>query len=406
MLIKRENYLSSIRRQYDVDLIKVITGVRRSGKSVILGQIKEEILERGIDANHVIEINFEDVAFENIRTFQKLNSYILKQIKDKEKYYIFLDEIQHVRQFEKVLASLKATQNVSIFVTGSNSKLLSGKLASLLVGRCVEFRILPFTYLEMLEYQKENHLQPPEDSLSDYLTYGGMPMRFAYTDESDILKYLTDIYNGIVDKDICTEKSKVNREKFLIVAQYVLGNVGKRFSASAVADYFAEANQAELPRSMVYRYIELLEKACLISRVKRYDVAGKRTMKAIEKHYTVDPGFKTISVPAVTGGMSEQLENAVYNELIARGYTVYVGKTYRGEIDFVVIKGRKKCFIQVTYLLSSSEVIEREFGAYKSVKDAAPKYVMSLDRFDMSRDGIGHINVERWLKGEIELYLS
>jgi len=406
MQIKREKYLKAIRRQYDVDLIKVLTGVRRAGKSVLLGQIRDEILEGGVSEDHVIEVNFEDVAFEKIRNYQKLNQYVLKKIKDDGKYYIFLDEIQHVRQYEKVLASLKAAQNVSIFVTGSNSKLLSGKLSSSLVGRCVEFRILPFTFSEMLEYYELNQMELPEDPFSDYLTYGGMPMRFAYTDRNDIVDYLRDIYNGIVNHDICTPQSKINREKFLLVAQYVLGNIGKRFSASDVAEYFEEVNDTELPRSMVYRYLDLMEKACLISRVKRYDVAGKRTLKAIEKQYAVDSGFKTIAVPAVTGGMSAQLENVVYNELCSRGYQVYIGKTYKGEIDFVVIHGRKKCFVQVAYLLTDDDVIEREFGAYDSVKDAAPKYVMTLDRYDFSRDGIMHVNVEKWLRGEFELYFS
>jgi len=406
MLIQRERYLSVIRRHYDTDLIKVLTGVRRAGKSVLLAQIRDEILRRGVSRDHVIEVNFEDLTFEKIRTSQKLNKFLLGQIRDGEKYYIFLDEIQHVRQFEKVLASLRVTKNVSVFVSGSNSKLLSGHMASLLVGRCVEFRILPFSFDEMLQYYELNQLPLPEDPLSDYLTYGGMPIRFTYTDEADILDYISGIFNGIVDKDICGPRSKINREKFLYVAQYVLGNVGKKFSAASVAEYFSRVNRAELPRSMVYRYINLMEKACLISRVKRYDVAGKRTMTVVEKHYTVDPGFKTISVPAVTGGLSEQLENIVYNELITRGYKVYVGKTYRGEIDFVVVRGRKKCFIQVAYLLSGPEVIEREFGAFRSVKDASPKYVMSLDRFDLSRDGIIHVNVEKWLKGETELFLS
>ncbi|MBR4768426.1 MAG: ATP-binding protein [Lachnospiraceae bacterium] len=404
--IKREKYLQLIRRQYDIDLIKVITGVRRAGKSVLLSQIKDEIRDRGVKEDHIIEINFEDLSFEKIRSSVKLNDYIQKQIKDSDRYYLFLDEIQHVRQYEVVLASLRATKNVSIFVTGSNSKLLSGRLASKLVGRCVEFRILPFSYSEMLEFYRTNHLTLPEDPLADYLVYGGMPLRFSYSEKEDILDYLKGIYTGIIDKDICVPNSRINKEKFNIVANYVLGNVGKRFSASNVSEYFEKSNASDLPRSMIYRYIEKLEQACILTRVNRYDVSGKRMMKAVEKHYCVDPGFRTVSVPGVTAALSENLENVVYNELIARGYTVYIGKTYRGEIDFIAVKGQQKCFIQVCYLLSSPEVIEREFGAFSSVKDASPKYVMSLDRFDMSRNGITHLNLEKWLKGEIQLSLS
>lgn len=406
MYIKRENYLSKIRRQYDLDLIKVLTGVRRSGKSVILSQIRDEILQRGVPADHVIEINFEDERFDKVKTHQKLNAYVLARIKDKEKYYLFLDEIQHVREFEKALSSLKATENVSIFVTGSNSKLLSGRLASQLVGRCVEFRILPFTYAEMLEYLSASGMPFPEDPLADYLLYGGMPMRFLFSDEGDIERYLKSVYEGIVEKDICPPQAKINKDKFRIVASYVLANAGKRFSASSVSEYFERANASELPRSMIYRYIDRLEKACLITRVERYDISSKRTMKAVEKHYCVDPGFKTVAVPGVSQDLSHSLENVVYNELIARDFNVYIGKTYKGEIDFVAVKGRKKCFIQVAYLLDSKETEEREFGAFASVKDASPKYVMSLDRFDRSHDGITHINIEKWLKGEIDLHLA
>ena len=407
MEIIRERYLSEIRRFYDSNLIKVLTGVRRCGKSIILKQIENELISENLASyDHIISINFEDMKYDKLKTYSKLNAYILKQIKDSGKYYIFLDEIQHVRQFEKVLSSLKATQNVSIFVTGSNSKLLSGRLATLLVGRCKEFKIMPFTYSEYLEYYRTNGMELPANPLNDYLKYGGMPQRLEYNNDKDVTEYLQSIYDGIVNKDICNSKSRINRETFNIIAKYVISNATKEFSAQSVGDYYNKYNDADLDRKVVYRYLEKLEEACLISRVHRYDVASKRTLKSIEKQYAVDSGFILACSSTNNVILSHLLENVVYNELIFKGFEVKTGKTYKGEIDFVAMKDSKKCFIQVAYLLSDETVISREFDAFKSIKDPSPKYVISLDSFDMSREGITHLNLEDFLLDRKDLFLS
>ena len=407
MLIKRTQYLENIRRFYESNLIKVVTGIRRCGKSVLLSQIKDELVsECGISKDHIISINFEDVKFSKIKGYVKLNDYILKQITDDNKYYIFLDEIQHVNQFEKTLASLKATQNVSIFVTGSNSKLLSGRLASLLVGRCKEFKIMPFTYNEFLNYYKENGLMLPEKPLQNYIRFGGMPQRMDYESEEDIKEYLKSIYYGIIDKDICNTKAKINKETFITLSKYIISNVTKEFSVTSIVDYYNQNNSDKIYNENVYRYLEKLEKACLISRVKRYDVATKRTLKHVEKQFVVDNGFMLACNDSNKIFIAHALENLVYNELLYRGYDVKIGKTYKGEIDFVAMKDGKKCFIQVAYLLSSDDVIEREFGAYDSVRDPSPKYVFSLDEYDMSKDGIIHFNIEEWLLNKVDVTLS
>ena len=407
MLIKRTQYLENIRRFYESNLIKVLTGIRRCGKSVLLSQIKDELVsECGISKDHIISINFEDVKFSKIKGYVKLNDYILKQITDDNKYYIFLDEIQHVNQFEKTLASLKATQNVSIFVTGSNSKLLSGRLASLLVGRCKEFKIMPFTYNEFLNYYKENGLMLPEKPLQNYIRFGGMPQRMDYESEEDIKEYLKSIYYGIIDKDICNTKAKINKETFITLSKYIISNVTKEFSVTSIVDYYNQNNSGKIYNENVYRYLEKLEKACLISRVKRYDVATKRTLKHVEKQFVVDNGFMLACNDSNKIFIAHALENLVYNELLYRGYDVKIGKTYKGEIDFVAMKDGKKCFIQVAYLLSSDDVIEREFGAYDSVRDPSPKYVLSLDEYDMSKDGIIHFNIEEWLLNKVDVTLS
>ena len=406
MFIKRTKYLDLIRRFYDSSLIKVLTGIRRCGKSVLLSQIKEEIKETyNIDEDHIISINFEDVSFTNLRNYIKLNNFIIKKIKGKNKYYIFLDEIQNVRNFEKTLASLKATQNVSIFVTGSNSKLLSGRLSSLLVGRCKEFKILPFSYTEFLQYYKENNLPLPLQPLNNYIRLGGMPQRFDYDNEDDIKNYLISLFNGIIDKDICNSRSNINKENFTTLAKYIISNATKEFSATSISDYFNKINSGNITRENIYRYLEKLEQACLISRVKRFDIASKRTLRLIEKHFVIDNGFFLACSQSNNILISHALENLIYNELIYRGYEIKIGKTYKGEIDFVVTKNNTKCFIQVAYLLSDESIIKREFSAFSSIKDSAPKYVFSLDQFDMSQDGIKHINIEDFLLNKVDIVL-
>ncbi|HPY98085.1 MAG TPA: ATP-binding protein [Clostridia bacterium] len=407
MYIKRERYLAKIRPFYGVDLIKVITGVRRCGKSVLLEQIEEEFVADGFCKDHIIRINFEDFNFEKIRTADKLNKYVQKHIRDTNKHLIFLDEIQHVSGFEKVLASFRATLNCDIFITGSNSKLLSGKMATLLVGRCVEFKIMPFSFAESFEYitAKGKNISPDEFMI-EYINWGGFPLRFSFSKEGEIKRYLEQTYKGILDKDIITEKSRINRQNFERVANYVMANAGKEFSATNVQKFFEKQNGEILDKKTIYRYLDKMDKACLIDRVKRFNIVGKQSMSYIEKQYAVDTGFRMINTNLVNFEDTFFLENIIYNELISRDYEVFTGKTYKGEIDFVAISGRKKCFIQTAYYLSSKETIDREFGAFKPISDAAPKYVFSLDRFDYSRDGIAHLNIVDFLLGKTDIVLS
>ena len=308
-----------------------------------------------------------------------------------------------------MLASFRATLNCSIFVTGSNSKLLSGELASLLVGRTVEFKIMPFSYLESIQLYKENNKEIPEDFNYDYIKWGGLPQRFEFSEEKDIKNYIESVFNGIVEKDIYKRDSELEKYKFNTVSAYILSNAGKEFSAANISNFYNnqnENNKKSIEKKTVYNYIEKLEKAYLISRVKRFNIVGKEVLKTIEKHYAIDMAFRTINTNLVNFEDTFFLENIIYNELILRGYSVYTGKTYKGEIDFVAIDGKKKCFIQVSYLMPNEETIRREFEAFKPIKDASPKYVLSLDKIDLSYDGISHINIEDFLLHKKDLVLS
>ena len=285
--------------------------------------------------------------------------------------------------------------------------MLSGKMATLLVGRCVEFRIMPFSFAESYEYATAiGRNISPDEFMIDYINWGGFPLRFSFTKESDIKRYLEQTYEGILDKDIITDRSKVNRQNFERVATYIMANAGKDFSSKNIENYFIHQNADTLDKKTIYRYLDKMEKACLIDRVKRFNIVGKQAMSYIEKQYAVDTGFRMINTNLVNFEDTFFLENIIYNELKARDYEVFTGKTYKGEIDFVAINGRKKCFIQVAYYLAGKETIEREFGAFKPISDASPKYVFSLDRFDYSRDGIAHINIVDFLLGKKDINLS
>lgn len=405
MRLKREMYLEQIRPYYDSDIIKVITGVRRCGKSMLLDEIKDELLGQGIASDKIIYLNLEDMDYEYIVNASDLNKEIKSRISDNGKYYIFLDEVQHVKDFEKALASFRATLEVSLFVTGSNSTLLSGELVTLLTGRTVEFEILPFSFYEMKQYYELNNLYWSEDLFMNYLKWGGFPLRFDYKDDEAIHRYLSNLYKSIVSRDIIGKSKSKDKSSFMDISLYILANAGKEFSVDNIVKAYKK-NGKEISKRTVYNYLERMKKAYLIHGVGRYNITGKSALNNREKQYAVDMGFRTINTNTINYEDTFFLENIIYNELLTRGYTVFAGKTFKGEIDFVAIKGGKKCFIQVTYLLASEETIKREFGAYGSITDASPKYVMSLDKIDLSHDGIVHLNIIDFLLRRKDLMLT
>lgn len=392
MLI-RENYLSRIRGFYDSDLIKILVGIRRCGKSVILNQIIEELKsKKKIDNEHIIFINFEFIEYEDLLDYKELNKYIKDKIKDDKIYYLFLDEIQNVDKFEKVINSLRASiKNVSIFITGSNSKLLSDELSTVLSGRYVIFNINPLSYKEFILLTGKDGYDM--NSFWNYARWGGLPNRCEFSNEIDIKNYLHSVYDSIILRDVVKRLNLKDVTLFDMILQYLIDTVGREFSADNIIK-FLESEYKKVSKETLYVYIEALCKALILKKVYRYDISGKTVLKTLNKYYATDLGIAQIKNNNPEFKSYIVLENIVYNELINRNYDVYIGKTKNGEVDFLAKKDGETKYIQVTYEMDGrEETIEREFGAYKSIDDSYPKYVISLDKVDLSRNGITHLNL-------------
>ena len=407
MQLIREDYLKLLRPYYDVDLIKVITGIRRSGKSVLMETVKDELLSKGVSGSHIISINLEDLDYSFITSIKDMHDEIKSRIVDDQKYYIFLDEIQHLEKFEKLLASLKAKFNCSIFVTGSDSTMLSGELATLLTGRTVEFEVFPFSFKESVDYLELNKIPcNPDDFIKDYIKWGGFPLRFSFREENSIKRFLDNLYSNIVNRDIVKKSSKIDRKAFKDITLYIMSNAGKEFSAENIAAYYSAKSKSSVSARTIYTYLDKLHKSYILHSCKKFNIAGKTALEKADKFYATDTGLRTLNTNTIHYEDTFFLENIIYNELLIQGFTVFTGKTFKGEIDFVAVKEQKKCFIQVAYLLSSEETIKREFGAFEKITDASPKYVLSLDRIDLSHDGIEHLNIVDFLLHKVQLHLS
>lgn len=398
MLI-REKYLSKIREFYDSDLIKIITGIRRCGKSVLLKQIMNELKDNGIKEDHIIYINFEDVEYSFIGDYLDLNKYIKDKITDNQKYYLLFDEIQMVDKWEKVINSFKATLNVSIFVTGSNSKLLSSELATLLSGRYVSFKVQPFAFSEVVRLKGLKDKRNIEDAFNDYLLWGGLPQRFEFKTNDGMKTYLADVFDAIVLKDIVKRHNIKNVTLFQRVMEYLITNPSQAFSPSKM---LGEFERAKIPVSTktVYECLDYAEETLLMNKVHAYDIRGKRILSRNDKYYLTDLGLGQILNVNKKVQFGAYLENIVYNELIYRGYNVSIGNNNGKEIDFVATKHNLIEYYQVAYSLQNEETEEREFGAYKNIDDNYPKYVISIDTLDYSQNGIIHKNVIDWLLEE------
>lgn len=392
-MIKRDNYINEIKKFMNKPIVKVITGMRRSGKSIILKLLSQELIENGVEKKNIIEINFESLMFSELTEFKKLYTYIMEKAQELQgKVYIFLDEIQEVEHWEKTINSLMVDLDCDIYITGSNANLLSSELATYIAGRYVEIKVYPLSFKEYIEFAKvENPSQTlsNEEYFEQYLKFGGLPAihNFNY-DRDTIYQYLEDIYNSVLLKDVIARNGIRDIELLERIVLYVLDNIGNTFSAKNISD-FLKSQGRKLSRETVYNYLKALENAYIISRVQRYDIKGKSILETQEKFYLTDLGLRHTKLGYKANDIAGYLENIIYLELLRRKYTVNIGKLGTKEIDFIGTLRDEKLYIQVTYLLASPETIEREFSPLKSVQDNYPKYVLSMDNLEnYNIDGI------------------
>lgn len=401
-MIHRELYMHRIRPFIGTDLIKVLTGIRRSGKSVMLDLIKEELTAQGIPESQFLTCNFENMRFTHLRTAEALHQEIIDRTNALSgKVYLFFDEIQEVADWEKCVNSFRVELDCDIYITGSNAKLLSGELATYLAGRYVEFVIYPFSFAEFSKLYRT--VFPDTNSaqcFARYLTSGGMPylscLRF---EEEPSQQYLEGLYHSVVLKDIVKRNNVRDVDLLERIIAYATANVGTTFSATSIVKYLKSEGRI-VATETVLNYLKHCLDAFLFYRVKRQDLQGKSILTTNEKYYIADHGIRE----AVFGGNMREinliLENIVFLELLRRGYTVTVGKAGEKEIDFIGAKKDQLLYVQVCYLLASEETVQREFGAYSTIRDNFPKYVVSMDELDLSRNGIKHRNIRDFLTME------
>ena len=393
MMIKREKYLEEIRKVMGKQVIKVLLGMRRVGKSTLLLQIQEELLSQGVEKEQIISLNFEWLEFESLKEYKTLYDFIeSKKVKGK-KSYVFLDEVQEVEGFEKVVNSLNAKGDTEIFITGSNSKLLSGELATYLTGRFYTIEILPLSYKEVSEGFSKS-----EDIFLEYLRTGGMPGKFQFEEERTAKNYLMDMYQSILLRDIVKRYNVRDVDLLQRFMSYLINNIGQIFSAVTITNYLKSEGR-KLSKETIYNYIEAAKSTYLVYGVPRYNIKGKELMKTNEKYFINDLGIRNLYFNNEKD-IGQALENIVYLELRRRGYEIYVGKYEDKEVDFIAVDGEKTTYIQVTYLLAEEATIEREFSALEAIEDNFPKIVISMDRINRSRNGVEHKNIIDFLLEE------
>lgn len=400
-MLKRDEYIKQIVPFIDKDVIKVLTGIRRSGKSVMLKLLMEELKNRGINENQFIYINFENLKYRNLKNYERLYDFILNKVDDKYKsYYIFLDEIQEVEEWERCVNSLRVDEDFrfDIYITGSNAKLLSGELSTYLAGRYIEFIVYPFSFKEFFEIiQEKNQKIKVKEAFQKYVKFGGMPFlhNLDYNFEAS-MQYLQDLYASIILKDITQRNNIRDTDLLERIINYIVMNIGNTFSATSISKFFKSENR-KVATETILNYIKACEEAFLVYRVARNDLLGKKILNVNEKYYIADHGIRETIMENNQKNINQVLENIVYFEMLRRGYNVKIGKVDNLEVDFVCKKNDETIYIQVSYLLASEDTKEREFSVLENIKDNYPKYVLSMDEFDMSRNGIKHVNLIEFL---------
>ena len=396
-LIQREQYLAFLRRHKDQDVIKVVSGVRRCGKSTLFELFKQELLASGVKANQIISINFEDLEYEPLQEYHALHEYIVKRLIPDIPMYVFLDEVQHVVQFEKVVGSLFVKPNVDIYITGSNAYFMSSDIATLLTGRYVQVEMLPLSF-------KEFHSAYSQQNLSDmdiynlYIEHSSFPRLVHVEDDESVDEYLESILNTVVLKDIVTRLKITDVPLLLDIIKYLLANIGSLINPTKIANTLTSYGR-KTDNKTVEKYLQGLKDGLLIYEVDRFDVKGKALLQRNAKYYVVDSAFRKFLLSRTDSDRGHILENIVYLELVRRGYRVYVGHLQNGEIDFVAKKPHRLEYYQVSYTVMEDTTLRRELSPLEQLDDNYPKYLLTMDVLHKTdnHNGIEQKNVLDWL---------
>lgn len=381
-MINRPIYVDKIMTYADTPFVKILTGIRRCGKSTILKMLIDKMKERGIHEEQILHYSFDSLEYEDIKTAKALFAHFKQHLFLKGKTYLFLDEIQEVKSWEKVVNSLMADYDVDIYVTGSNSRMMSSEISTYLTGRYIAFRIYPLSFSEYMTFRKEyTEILDSYTELANYLRLGGFPAVHLqkYTPD-EVYTIVRDIYNSTIFTDIVRRNQIRKVDQLERIVKFAFDNVGRTFSAASVSKYLKSENRA-IDNETVYNYLSKLESAYILHRCSRFDVQGKEILKTQEKFYLADPALRYSVLGYSANSAAAMLENIIYLELLRRGYDVYVGKLENAEIDFIAIKQENKLYIQVTQEIGSPETEKREYGRLLDIRDNYPKYVLRTDAF-------------------------
>lgn len=394
-MIERPNYINELIKFKDKDLIKIITGIRRCGKSTLMELYKEYLLANGVDKSQIISINLEDLKYNFIQNYMDLYNYIMEQLIENKKNYVFIDEVQIIPQFQKVADSLYLNKNIDLYITGSNANLLSSELATLLTGRYIEIKMLPLSFKEYKSAKNQDNL---EELYKEYISLGSFP----YTtklQEDEVSKYLGSLYNDVIIKDVMIRKGITDETMLKSVATFALDNIGNLLSTNNIANTMTSNGRAINVRT-VERYLEGFIESFFLYKATRYDIKGKQYLKTGEKYYVSDLGLRYFMLGRKLGDRGHILENVVYLELLRRGYDVYVGKIDEFEVDFVAVNSQKRIYVQVCETLKDNEnkILERELKSLEKINDNYEKIILTLDNMPISNEnGIIVKNVLDWM---------
>lgn len=397
-MIERPFYLKAIEPYIGKNIIKVLVGVRRAGKSTILRQIEASLLESGVAPEQVISMNFESAAFDDIADEAGLKRYVAERAAAGSKVHLFFDEIQEVDGWERALRSFMVDYDADIYVTGSNASMLSGDLATHITGRYIRIPVYPFSFSEFVSAYNQAGLGGDIQRIfADYVVQGGFPFQceLGFAREPS-LQYLEDVLATVLFKDVVQHNAIRDSDQLSRILRYVIEQIGHSFSAKSISDYL-KSERRSVSIDTVYNYIQAAEQACLLHRVPREDALGKRALRFNEKVYLVDQGLRSALGFSNENAIDQVLENIVYMELLRRGCDVSVGKVGEREVDFIAKRGGEAAYYQIAYLLADEATAEREFGALEAIDDNYPKYVLSLDTFQRERNGIRSLNLIEWL---------